>query len=129
MTSLTSGLGSPPVHSSPACFSQQELDAWKRDGYIIVRRLADERMMDEMREEIREALARLNGPIEYEADVHYPGAPESRDSEGGNTVLDSSRRIAEGSFSHSGFSIRLLWDVYVTSWDRLPVLSRITTAS
>ena len=86
MTSLTSGLESPPVHSSPACFSQQELDAWKRDGYIIVRRLADERMMDAMREEIREALVRLNGPIEYEADVHYPGAPESRDSEGGNTV-------------------------------------------
>ncbi|MEZ6051007.1 MAG: hypothetical protein R3C02_06385 [Planctomycetaceae bacterium] len=36
--------------SSPACFSQQELDAWK-DGYIIVRRLADERMMDAMGEE------------------------------------------------------------------------------
>ncbi len=86
MTSLSSGLQSPPPHSAATHFSQEELQQWQRDGYIIVPRLADEGMMDETRREIRESLSRLSEPIEFEADVQYPGAPESREAEGGRTV-------------------------------------------
>jgi phytanoyl-CoA hydroxylase len=34
----------------------------------------------------RDGLARLTEPIEFEADLHYPGAPQSRAASGGDTV-------------------------------------------
>jgi phytanoyl-CoA hydroxylase len=34
----------------------------------------------------RDGVQRLVEPIEFEADLHYPGAPESRDAVGGRTV-------------------------------------------
>ena len=37
------------------------------------------------------------GPIEYEADTRYPGAPESRDAEGGRTA----RRLLQA-YARSG---------------------------
>jgi phytanoyl-CoA hydroxylase len=67
-------------------FSQAELQQWTRDGYAIVRGLAELRLRDEMQRAVSEGLAKLIEPIEYEADVHYPGAPESRDAVGGRTV-------------------------------------------
>lgn len=86
MTDLSTGLQSLPLQTAASHFSPQELEEWRRDGYLIVRELAPQPMLEEMRAEIREALHRLNGPIEYEADVQYPGAPESREAEGGQTV-------------------------------------------
>ncbi len=59
---------------------------WQQDGYVIARGLGDTRLMDEMRRSIRDSLDHLTGPIEFEADVLYPGAPVSREAEGGRTV-------------------------------------------
>lgn len=39
-----------------------------------------------MREVTLEGLERVVAPVEFEADLRYPGAPESIDSEGGRTV-------------------------------------------
>jgi phytanoyl-CoA hydroxylase len=67
-------------------FSDHEREQFARDGYIIVRKLAAEPWIARMLEVTREGLAREIAPIEYEAELHYPGAPKSLDSEGGRTV-------------------------------------------
>jgi phytanoyl-CoA hydroxylase len=67
-------------------FSPAELDAFARDGFIIVRGLASEDHLRRMRDVTLDALRRRIEPLELEADVHYPGAPHSRDSRGGGTI-------------------------------------------
>ena len=61
-------------------------DTFERDGYLIVRGLADRAGVDEMRATVLRALEEpLQAPAEFEADVGYPGSPASRDEAGGNT--------------------------------------------
>jgi phytanoyl-CoA hydroxylase len=67
-------------------FSSAELDAFGRDGFIIVRQLASENFVRRMREVTSDGLHRRIEPLELEADVHYPGSPESRESHGGRTI-------------------------------------------
>lgn len=67
-------------------FSTDEIAAFARDGYLVVRGLvpaADRtRMLEVAARDLRDA----TGPVEYEADTLYPGSPESRDAPGGRTV-------------------------------------------
>jgi phytanoyl-CoA hydroxylase len=72
-------------------FSEDELERFARDGFIIARGLADAELRRQMLEVTRADLVSRTEPVEYEADLHYPGAPESRDMPGGNTV----RRLKE----------------------------------
>jgi phytanoyl-CoA hydroxylase len=67
-------------------FSQAQLAAFAREGYVIVRGLAPSGLIEGMRMLARRHLDQQAGPLEYEADVRYPGAPESRDAPGGRTV-------------------------------------------
>lgn len=60
-------------------------DAFSRDGFLVVRRLASVDAVDAITRAVREALDPLQAPVEYEADVGYPGSPESREASGGNT--------------------------------------------
>lgn len=56
-----------------------------RDGYQIVRELCPESVRDALRAMTLTHLEPLVGPVEYEADVGYPGAPGGRDEQGGST--------------------------------------------
>lgn len=67
-------------------FSPRELELFARDGYLVVRQMAGESLRRRMSEVARDGVAREVAPVEYEADLQYPGAPPSRDSEGGRTV-------------------------------------------
>lgn len=67
-------------------FTPEEVHAFERDGYIIVRGMCDHRLRDRMREVTLDHVQRLVEPIEFEADLHYPGAPESYHAAGGRTV-------------------------------------------
>ncbi len=62
------------------------LSDFGRDGYAIVRGLAPERLRRRMLEVAQEHLKRAVQPLEYEADVRYPGAPASQHAPGGRTV-------------------------------------------
>lgn len=55
-------------------------------GYLIVRNLAPPETLTRMRAAARADLEAEAGPLEYEADLHYPGAPDSREAPGGRTV-------------------------------------------
>lgn len=67
-------------------FTEEEIRGFGRDGFIVVRNMAAEPVRRRMVAAVREGLERRIPPLEYEADVHYPGSPASRESTGGQTI-------------------------------------------
>lgn len=59
--------------------------AFAEDGFLIMRGLASAERLAAMRTTALEHASDHVAPIEYEADVAYPGAPASRDAQGGDT--------------------------------------------
>ena len=97
---------SPPIATSE--FSAEELGAFARDGFVVVRGLGEARLCRRMLDVTLEGLHRRIEPVELEADVHYPGAPDSREVAGGETV----RRLKQ---AHSR-------DYAFTEWMTRPAL-------
>lgn len=59
--------------------------AFARDGMAVVRGFTDPARCAALRALVLADLEPVVGPAEFEADVGYPGAPETRDAAGGNT--------------------------------------------
>lgn len=59
---------------------------FERDGYLLLRQFAPLNIVERMKEVALKDVANMREPLEYEADVKYPGSPESLDAEGGKTV-------------------------------------------
>lgn len=72
--------------TSNTVLTQAEQTAFVRDGFLIVRGLASAQQLRSMRGVTLTHLRDSIEPIEYEADVAYPGAPHSREAEGGLTA-------------------------------------------
>lgn len=70
----------------PAAFTPAECAQFEVDGYLVIRRLVDSLWRERMLAVTRDGVQRLIEPLEFEADLHYPGAPASRDAVGGRTV-------------------------------------------
>jgi phytanoyl-CoA hydroxylase len=71
---------------SPASSGDLDHHIFAERGYLIIRGLCPEDVRDALRRVSLDHLAHVWGPVEYEADVGYPGSPASRAAEGGNTV-------------------------------------------
>ncbi len=69
-----------------AVFSPDEVRRFRADGFVIARGLAGVAACSRLLAVMRDHLARELAPAEYEAQLHYPGAPESMDAPGGHTV-------------------------------------------
>lgn len=67
-------------------FTVEEVAAFQRDGFVIARGLTDPETVARMRTVTADGLQREITPVEYEADLAYPGAPASRDEAGGRTI-------------------------------------------
>lgn len=67
-------------------FTADELAAFERNGCIVVQGLADASTVRQMRDRALEDLRRETPPVEFEAELHYPGAPPSLQAQGGRTV-------------------------------------------
>lgn len=67
-------------------FSHDEVETFQRDGYFVARSLIPLNCIDAMKLITQRDLAAHQGDIEYEAELSYPGAPESLDAEGGRTA-------------------------------------------
>lgn len=65
--------------------SAAQIEQFMRDGYVIVRQLAPARQCAKMIRSIQASLSPALGPLEFEADLNYPGAPLSQTSPGGLT--------------------------------------------
>ena len=68
-----------------AWLDKKDLSAFQKDGYLVVRDLCRENLRNQMLTVIDESLYPALAPVEYEAEVHYPGSPSSRTSPGGDT--------------------------------------------
>jgi phytanoyl-CoA hydroxylase len=105
MESLAPAAGSGVVvaaqgHTPDGQFSAEELAHFEQHGFVIAKQLADAGTCRQMLECTRATLAAPLGPVEYEADLHYPGAPGSRAAAGGNTI----RRLKEVHGRHPVFT-------------------------
>ena len=70
----------------PDRLTPQELETYRRDGFVVARALASAERVSALRDLVLRHLREEIGPAEYEADLHYPGAPASRDAPGGSTT-------------------------------------------
>ncbi|WP_295749994.1 phytanoyl-CoA dioxygenase family protein [Undibacterium sp.] len=64
----------------------QQIQQFSTDGYLVLPALSDASYCEAVVGLALQELAAEAGPIEYEADTRYPGAPASRDAEGGRTA-------------------------------------------
>jgi len=83
-------------------FTPEELSQFDQDGYLVARGLLPSELITAMRQLTLQHLEQGIGPVEYEAETHYPGAPESLDSVGGRTI----RRLKQ---AHSRGSVFTEW--------------------
>lgn len=65
--------------------SELQVQQFKRDGYLIIRNLAPESLRRRMIEVVESSLVPALGPLEYETDLSYPGAPQGLLAPGGKT--------------------------------------------
>lgn len=66
--------------------STVQLQEFHQQGFLVLPGLATQHYCEEVIRFARDALAGDTQPIEYEADTRYPGAPASREAEGGKTA-------------------------------------------
>ena len=74
------------VQSISDRLTNDELSSFEDNGFLIVRGLLDEATRQTMLDRTKQDLRELIEPIEFEADLQYPGAPDSIESEGGKTA-------------------------------------------
>ena len=67
-------------------FSTEEANQFRRDGFVVVRGLVTEVDRTRMRQLTERGVREEIAPIEYEAELRYPGAPESLQAVGGRTI-------------------------------------------
>ncbi|ARP86850.1 phytanoyl-CoA dioxygenase family protein [Bordetella genomosp. 9] len=77
-----------------------QLDTLKQQGFVVARSFAPAGRCEALRAVALEQLAEARAPVEYEADLAYPGAPASRQAEGGATV----RRLLDAYARHPLFA-------------------------
>lgn len=66
--------------------TQAQIQQFKIDGYLLLPKQVPSDQLLELRSLVERHLTERVEPFELEADVHYPGAPESRDAQGGETI-------------------------------------------
>ena len=69
-----------------ARFTDEDLAFFLENGYVVQSGLLPEPVRQAMLERTRSDLKNFVEPIEYEAELNYPGAPESLQAEGGKTA-------------------------------------------
>lgn len=74
-----------PATSLANTFSDEEISSFAEQGYIVVKNLLDDETRQRFFSRTREDATRLVEPIEYEAELNYPGAPVSLTAPGGKT--------------------------------------------
>lgn len=96
---VAKNLGSTLWHTLDLEQRNQYRSAYERHGYFIVRELVQGALLEGLRDQALHELQELEDPIEYEADLGYPGAPKNRASIGGQTP----RRFLHAYNRHDSF--------------------------
>jgi phytanoyl-CoA hydroxylase len=83
--------------------SHAQIKRLRDEGFVVVPRFVPAEELAKLNEVARAQLAARAAPLEFEADLQYPGAPPSRTADGGETVrrlLDAYGR--DSAFAHWG---------------------------
>ena len=80
--------------------TEQQVEHFVRFGFVILPNAADAAQIAVIREVTEAQLAARQEPFELEADVHYPGAPVSKDAAGGQTI----RRLLHAHSRHEAYT-------------------------
>jgi phytanoyl-CoA hydroxylase len=103
----------------------ESLECLRDRGFVILPQFVPLRQLAALNGVARAQLAARGEPVEFEADLHYPGAPESRHAAGGETVrrlLDAYARAPE----FSGFATSPQVREWMAAWfDEDVLLSRV----
>ncbi len=83
-----------------AGLTHAEIAQFQRDGFLLLRGFTAPATVAAFRAIAEAHLREAVPPLEYEADLHYPGAPSSRIAEGGRTV----RRLLQAQSRHPLFT-------------------------
>lgn len=94
---MSAGIDTPPGRTG---LTAEQRTVFARDGFIVLRGFADTGRVDALRELALAHAAQSVAPIEYEADMAYPGAPASRSAAGGDTP----RRLLQAYDRHRLFA-------------------------
>ena len=65
---------------------QAQIEQLSEEGYVVIPQFVSTDELQKLNEAAKQQLARRAEPLEFEADLQYPGAPASRSAEGGETV-------------------------------------------
>jgi len=65
--------------------SAEQLASFRENGYLVESGLASVETLSAMNRIVDDSVRPALAPVEYEADVHYPGAPASKSAPGGQT--------------------------------------------
>ena len=84
--------------AAPAASDEQRL-RFAADGFLVVPGVAGATELERLRQAVAASLAPPLAPLEFEADVHYPGSPADRWAEGGATP----RRLLNAYTRHEAF--------------------------
>ena len=84
---------------------KEQVHELRQKGYVIVKGLVSKERCDAMRAVARQQLAEAAAPVEFEADLKYPGAPDSKDAPGGHTV----RRLLDAYVRHPLYGAAILF--------------------
>lgn len=66
--------------------SEKQIEMFRTDGYLVLRNMVSPALCVTILATAKSHLRTAVPPVEYEADVGYPGAPRSVDAPGGKTV-------------------------------------------
>jgi phytanoyl-CoA hydroxylase len=78
---------------------KEQVQALHERGFVVVPGLVSPERCDEIKRAAQEQLEAAVAPLEFEADLQYPGAPNSKDAPGGHTV----RRLLDAHGRHPLF--------------------------
>lgn len=74
------------MNAVATALSERQIEQFRNDGYLIFKSMVPAQQCREMAAVANEHLRQGVAPLEYEAQVGYPGAPASLDSPGGKTI-------------------------------------------
>lgn len=88
-----------PLLSDLSSLSDAQCASFEKNGYLVLKHMVAPAACDQMLAVTHEHLHHAILPLEYEANVGYPGAPKSLDAPGGKTA----RRLRHAYQRHSCF--------------------------
>lgn len=80
--------------------SPEQSQHFASHGYLVLPSVVDGETVSQMLAVVRAQVESGEGPVEYEADLQYPGAPSSRQAQGGRTI----RRLLRAHTRHPLFA-------------------------